>query len=494
MLAKVVKGSSFGGATSYVLNKKDAILLKTNMASQSSCQLAAEFEAIATQNSRVIYPVAHISLSPHPDDQISTEQMVELAETFLKRAGYNNNQWLIAAHHDTYTETGKPRPHLHLIVNRVKLNDGKVVSSWMDYKNTEKILRKIEVETGITSIKSSWEQSKGAPTTGQIRKERKEKSQNPEGLSTPSIKTTIQSAIDELITTSSTVEELLNRLEQRHIQTRVRVKPSGEIEGLSYQYNQVAFAARKLGKKYTLKGLIQEGMTVGCVTKFTYTNQQAEQDKLETTSQKSLEKLDETLTQTWSNEGFVSLVHQLNQSSTSDDNDDDEANLKKPKDIASVMPQKLAQLTALTLPETTCNRQETDQDRLETNIERSEELRVSERTFDAILVCPTGRLRQPRGCANAPEIIQTQQELPDHKISEGVEISEEEKSDTTSIDIFKDHEIEPENYNSEERVESRTSDLVRTDNDNAKQLNEADREQLERKRIKHNHKNLDWER
>jgi hypothetical protein len=71
MIGKTVKGNGFSGVLRYVFEKPEAQYIGGNMVSSTPKSLACEFRAIANRNSRVQRPVAHIALSPSPEEELS---------------------------------------------------------------------------------------------------------------------------------------------------------------------------------------------------------------------------------------------------------------------------------------------------------------------------------------------------------------------------------------------------------------------------------------
>jgi len=82
MIGKTVKGNGFGGVLRYVFDKPDAQYIGGNMASSTPRGLASEFRAIALHNRRVQRPVAHISLSPSPDEELSDLKALDFAQAY----------------------------------------------------------------------------------------------------------------------------------------------------------------------------------------------------------------------------------------------------------------------------------------------------------------------------------------------------------------------------------------------------------------------------
>ncbi|HAJ61026.1 MAG TPA: hypothetical protein DCP31_18660, partial [Cyanobacteria bacterium UBA8543] len=260
MIGKITKGKEFAGLLQYVFSKATAEYIGGNMIGKTTEELRMEFRRIANRNERVQNPVAHISLSPSPKERISDATMLELVSEYMDRLGFGECQWVVAKHSDTQTPEGLPRVHYHIIANRVKISDNKVVSSWMDWKRTEKILRELEQEFGLMQVPCSWEVERSAPSTGQERRKRREKQQYEQGLrhSPPDepVKVQIQQAVDQAALNNLTMPQLMVRLQEEWgVTARIGLTRTGKIKGISYSKDGVSLSGTQLGKAYTFPGL-----------------------------------------------------------------------------------------------------------------------------------------------------------------------------------------------------------------------------------------------
>lgn len=260
MIGKITKGKNFAGILQYVFSKKTAEYIGGNMVGKSTEELRKEFGVISTRNERVQKPVAHISLSPSPKEKVSDEGMLSLASEYMDRLGFRECQWVMAKHSDTETPDGETRPHYHIIANRVKISDNKVVPEWQDWKRTEKILRDLEKEFGMTEVSSSWEVERSAPSTGQQRRKNRERAEYEAGLrSSPPdepIKVVLQRGIDEAALNKITMPQLMARLQEEWgITAKVGVTRTGKIKGISYSKDGIHLSGTQLGKAYTFPGL-----------------------------------------------------------------------------------------------------------------------------------------------------------------------------------------------------------------------------------------------
>lgn len=257
MIGKATKGADFRGLLRYIFNKERSQLLGGNLGQQTILGMQQEFEAIASLNHRVRYPVLHLSLSPHPDDRLSDDRAFDLIDDMVNRCGYGDCQWVAARHDDTITPVGKPRPHYHVIINRVRLTDCRVVSAWKDWQRYEIVLQELREEYSLTGVIDSRDSPRKELTTAQVRKIRH--SQNllddfhysKKIDSAVGVRVQLQNAIDSAVTR---VQELTSLGETL---STVGVKAVVTSRGIKFEKDGMWFAGYQLGKGYTLKSLEQ---------------------------------------------------------------------------------------------------------------------------------------------------------------------------------------------------------------------------------------------
>ena len=258
MIGKITKGNGFAGVCSYLLDKDEARLIGGNMASTTPRQLAAEFRVFSQKNIRVQLPVEHISLSPSPGDrELDDSEWQAIAIDLLDGLGMNTHQYIVVLHNDTEFE-GKPRPHAHIIVNRVSI-DGQCADSWLDFHRAEEVIRHLEQKYELTPVASSWESHRAADTTGQIQRYKREASlgEKPQ----ESIKRRLQNLCDMAASDRPTMNQYKKRLKDAGVETRIRETRTGKIQGISYELEGVAFPGYKLGRNYSWSGLQKIGIT-----------------------------------------------------------------------------------------------------------------------------------------------------------------------------------------------------------------------------------------
>jgi hypothetical protein len=139
------------------------------------------------------------------------------------------------------------------------MTNGLTVSSWMDWKRSERTLRELEKQYNLTPVTPSWDSEKQAPSTGQERRRRRETFQYERGLrlSPPEkpIKQRLQETIDQFTSLPLTLPNLIKQLTTVGVNVRISANDSGNLTGISYGFKGLAFKGSRLGKAYTLLGL-----------------------------------------------------------------------------------------------------------------------------------------------------------------------------------------------------------------------------------------------
>ena len=139
------KGTSFKGAAAYYLHDKDAStseriswtatanlatdnpdiawrIMAATAKDQARLKEQAGIRATGRKSADVVLAY---SLAWHPDekDGLSREEMMLAAQASIKALGADHCQAIIVAHQD------EPHPHVHIILNRVSPEDGRMLSS-----------------------------------------------------------------------------------------------------------------------------------------------------------------------------------------------------------------------------------------------------------------------------------------------------------------------------------------------------------------------------
>jgi hypothetical protein len=166
MIAKIhAKGKSFAGIGRYVLHDKDRAetservgFTETRNIAIDDPQLATRIMAataldqhrlkaeagVSTKGRRSNDTVLHVTLSWHPDEAESLlpEEQRRAAYAAINALGAADRQALIVSH------TDEDQPHVHLVINRVSPEDGRMLSSSKDRIKLSKWAQSYEEERG----------------------------------------------------------------------------------------------------------------------------------------------------------------------------------------------------------------------------------------------------------------------------------------------------------------------------------------------------------
>ena len=147
MIGKITIGKSFRGCISYCLEKDKAELLDYHLCFGDKREIIQQFNELRQLNTKLTKPVLHISLSWAPGEKLTKENLHHVLDQAARDMGYENNQWIAVAHHDS------GHPHLHIVVNRVGF-DGRTVSDSNNYRRIANFCRRMEKELGLQPVQS----------------------------------------------------------------------------------------------------------------------------------------------------------------------------------------------------------------------------------------------------------------------------------------------------------------------------------------------------
>ena len=115
-------------------------------------ELAAKImRATAAQNVRVSQPVYHLALSFDPRDVVDRKTMECVADRVLEELKLKEHQAVIVAHGD------RAHSHVHILVNRVHPENGRVWDRWQDYPTIQRVLREEERALGVRVVQGTLE-------------------------------------------------------------------------------------------------------------------------------------------------------------------------------------------------------------------------------------------------------------------------------------------------------------------------------------------------
>lgn len=166
MVPKIhAKGTSFVGLGQYVLHDKDGAqtsdrveFVQTRNLATDDPELAVRLMAATAMDADRLKAnagvkntgrksdksVLHVTLAWHPkqSEDLTPEEMLRAAELAIRALGAEDRQTLIVSH------TDEEQKHLHLVINRVSPEDGRMLSSSKEKLNLSKFAQRYEEEWG----------------------------------------------------------------------------------------------------------------------------------------------------------------------------------------------------------------------------------------------------------------------------------------------------------------------------------------------------------
>ncbi|HML66000.1 MAG TPA: relaxase/mobilization nuclease domain-containing protein [Dysgonomonas sp.] len=234
MIGKIVKGRSFKGCVSYVLENKEATILA------SEGVLAIDKESIINSfymqsllNPNLSKCVGHIPLSFSPDDkERMTDQFIErLAKEYMKEMKIENTQYILVRHNNT------SHPHCHIVFNRVD-NDGKTISDKNDHYRNEKVCKQLKDKYNLTYGKGkenvNVQKLKGAEKT----------------------KHEIYHAVKDILPKVKDWRQFEYALKQRGISIDYKYKgQTNEVQGILFKKGEHCFKGSEVDRKFSYSKL-----------------------------------------------------------------------------------------------------------------------------------------------------------------------------------------------------------------------------------------------
>ncbi|WP_185286227.1 conjugal transfer protein MobB [Chryseobacterium indologenes] len=146
MIAKIGRGSKIYGALLYnhskILQDNGKILHMNNMletpdGNYTTGQLLASFVPYLAANKNTEKTAIHISLNPDPQDIVSDEDFINIANEYMTKMGYGNQPYVVFKHNDI------DRTHIHIVSTTVD-EKGIKISDVFEKKRSMEICRHIE--------------------------------------------------------------------------------------------------------------------------------------------------------------------------------------------------------------------------------------------------------------------------------------------------------------------------------------------------------------
>lgn len=147
MVGRITKGASISGVLEYNAEKVrqgEATVLFGNKV-LGDCEKSEEFDMQRALLSfqpyldtrKIKEPVFHVSLNPDRSDNLSDDQLVQIAQEYMERMGFGEQPYYVFKHHDI------DREHIHIVAVRLR-DDGSIISDSKERYRTESIMRDLE--------------------------------------------------------------------------------------------------------------------------------------------------------------------------------------------------------------------------------------------------------------------------------------------------------------------------------------------------------------
>lgn len=235
MIAKNIKGKSFGGCVNYVMGKEHRLLEAEGVLAENAKSIIHGFNIQRLSRDEIKQPVGHIPLSFSPEDRprMTDEFMLQLAHEYIEEMSISNTQYIIVRHLDTNHD------HLHIVYNRID-NDLKLISANNDYKRNVAACKKLKERHNLTFG------------------EGKEKV-NRERLKSPDkVKYEIYDTLKSVLPRSHNIDELSENLKVHGVKLHKKYRSGTKIiEGVSFEKEGLKFKGSEIDRKFSYKGLQQ---------------------------------------------------------------------------------------------------------------------------------------------------------------------------------------------------------------------------------------------
>ena len=239
MIAKIIKGTNFGGVINYMLSKREGeakILQANGVRCSSSSDIAHDFNLQTSMRPNVQKPVCHtiLSFSVEDTERLTDDVMVKIANEYLEKMGYGDTQSLIVRHSD------RQHPHLHICINRIG-NDGKTISDRNEKYRSTKICRELTERYGLT-----LGEGKKAVNRHRLRGEDK-------------LRYEIFDGIKAVLPKSNNWKDFVTDLNKQGIATRFKTKGNTDVvQGIIFEKDGCSFSGSKIDRSCSFSRLNAE--------------------------------------------------------------------------------------------------------------------------------------------------------------------------------------------------------------------------------------------
>ena len=146
--ANTKEGSVSEFITSNEMLSADEMIFRPNATVENWDDVIEELIEVSSRNDRCQRPLKHWVLSNPEGEDMANHQWAKVAEQFMTGLGYENCKWICFKH------AKESNPHVHLIISRIDTLTNKVIPDWKEHERSFPIIRKIELDFGLTRLAS----------------------------------------------------------------------------------------------------------------------------------------------------------------------------------------------------------------------------------------------------------------------------------------------------------------------------------------------------
>ena len=246
MIGKIVIGKDFYGVLAYNEKKVSegaGYVIDSNIGHSTSMEMTQEFNLIRELRPNLGKAVLHVSLNLPHSDNLDDKGFASFGCDYLKKMGFDNNQFIMYRHTDTEHE------HIHIIANRVRYS-GRTVNDSNIKRRSREILNELEKKYGLTQVVGN-KNSKKPLTQKEIEKILR--------TGNLPIKLVLQDKIGSAISKAKDTKEFIGLLELQHVSPRFNIsKTTGRVSGVSFRYQGVVYKGSTLGKRFSWNSIIKK--------------------------------------------------------------------------------------------------------------------------------------------------------------------------------------------------------------------------------------------
>ena len=247
MIAKIIKGKDFYGVLAYndqKVGQGKAHIIDANIGLGSTVENTNTFNAVRALRPNLGKAVLHVSLNLPYLDTLSDKEFAKLGHDYLREMGFDENQYIIYRHHD------QKHRHIHIIANRVSYS-GKVVSDAKDLFRSKKILRKLEVDYGLTQLDGTIVKKESPISQQEIEKALRTGNAPIRFILLEKVKHAVHKSVD--------TESFIEKLHVQNVRPRFNISSTkGRVSGISFEYDGVIYKGSTLGRGYSWNAIIKQ--------------------------------------------------------------------------------------------------------------------------------------------------------------------------------------------------------------------------------------------